>query len=134
MRESRMPSQASRYQTCFHCSGKRKRWLNRATVIRQRFAGSCRLLKFIRQRLLANELQPFPFDHHIVVESTIPFIRTRINLQQTAVRMKLHALHFLASMLFQPLEWKFDESKPFIDFTADRVDNYESVAICSAPP
>jgi hypothetical protein len=36
------------------------------------------------------------FDHHIIVEATIRFIRASIDLQQTTVRMQLRSFHLLA--------------------------------------
>jgi hypothetical protein len=92
------------------------------------------LLELLWQKFSPDEFQALSLDHHIIVEATVRFVRTGVNLQETTVRTKLHSFRVLAPVLFQPAKGKSGHAKPVVDLTVDGIYDDESVAIRATPP
>ena len=76
---------------------------------------------------------PFP-QPSVIVETAMLFIWTGVDLQQTTVRIKLHALDLIAAVRFRPSQRKAPRSEAVVDPATDEIDDDESVAICPTPP
>ena len=83
---------------------------------------------------VADKFQASSLDHNKVVKATVFFIWARVDLPQTAIRMKLHPLHLLASVLLQPAERQSGHSEAVINPAANGIYDDKPVAICSTSP
>jgi hypothetical protein len=91
-------------------------------------------LEFIREKFFSHQFQPFAFDHHVVIEATVFFVRTGVDLKQAAIGTKLHPGNLLTTILFQSFEGKLRYPKTLINLAAYGIHDHEQIAACSTPP